>query len=55
MLTELQSRFGDDTIPVGFNIRHLLSGADGDVASVLEAAKEYEADIEALSLVKAEA
>ncbi len=55
VVTELQSRFGDDTIPVGFNIRHLLSGADGDIAALVEAAKVYEVDIEALSLVKAEA
>ncbi|XP_076036368.1 52 kDa repressor of the inhibitor of the protein kinase-like [Oratosquilla oratoria] len=55
VLTELQTRFGNDTIPVGFKIKNLLSSADGDVAAVLEAAKVYEADIETLSLVKAEA
>lgn len=54
VVTELQCRFGDDTIPVGFNIRHLI-GADEDIAALEEAAKIYKADIEALSFVKAEA
>ena len=55
MIAELQSRFGDDTIPVGFNIGHFFSGTNGDIYSLVEAAKVYEADIEALSFVKAEA
>ena len=53
--TELHNWFGDDTIPVGFNIKHLLSGADEVVAALLEVIKVYEVGIDALSLVKAEA
>lgn len=54
VLTELQSRFGDNNVPIGFNIKHLLSSADRDLAALMEAAKVYEADIKALSLVKAD-
>lgn len=57
VLTELRSRFGDDTIPVALQLNHLTKGSKAsrtDVASILQAAKLYERDVESLQLVKAE-
>ena len=53
VIAELQSRFGDN-VPIGLNIKHLLSSTDNDLTALMEAAKVYEADIESLSFVKAE-